>query len=69
MRAIPQRYRPPKPLPRNLTGHPCVAIPHGGATSLGFIGRPFAEATILALAKAYQDATGFHTNRPPTFVR
>ena len=53
----------------NLTGHPCVAIPHGGATSLGFIGRPFAEATILALAKAYQDATGFHTNRPPTFVR
>jgi len=53
----------------NLTGHPCVAIPHGGGTSLGFIGRPFEEATILALAKAYQDATGFHTNRPPAFVR
>jgi Asp-tRNA(Asn)/Glu-tRNA(Gln) amidotransferase A subunit family amidase len=52
----------------NLTGQPCVVIPHGGSTSLGFIGRPFEEHVILALAKAYQDATPYHTNRPPTFV-
>lgn len=53
----------------NLTGQPCVVIPHGGGSSLSFIGRPFEEATILAFAKAYQDSTPFHTNRPPEFVR
>jgi Asp-tRNA(Asn)/Glu-tRNA(Gln) amidotransferase A subunit family amidase len=53
----------------NLTGQPCVVIPHGGSTSLNFIARPFDEATILELAKAYQDATTFHTNRPPGFVQ
>jgi Asp-tRNA(Asn)/Glu-tRNA(Gln) amidotransferase A subunit family amidase len=53
----------------NLTGQPCVVIPHGGSTSLSFIGRPFDEATILEVAKAYQDATTFHTNRPPGFVQ
>ncbi len=53
----------------NLTGQPCVVIPHGGATSLSFIGKLYDEATILALAKAYQDGTGFHTNRPPLFVQ
>lgn len=52
----------------NLTGQPCVVIPHGGSTSLSFIGKLFDEATVLALAKAYQDATAFHTNRPPAFV-
>ena len=25
----------------NLTGQPCVVIPHGGGVSLNFIGRPF----------------------------
>jgi Asp-tRNA(Asn)/Glu-tRNA(Gln) amidotransferase A subunit family amidase len=53
----------------NLTGQPCVVIPHGSGVSLSFIGRPFGEATILQLAKAYQDATTFHTNRPPGFVQ
>lgn len=53
----------------NLTGQPCVFIPHGGETSLGFIGRPFDEATILALAKAYQDGTPYHTNHPPAFIK
>src|SRR5262249_15612008 len=52
----------------NLTGQPCAVIPHGSGTSLSFIGKPFDEATILALAKAYQDATPYHTNRPPGFI-
>ena len=53
----------------NLTRQPCVVIPHGGSSSLGFTGRVFEEATILALAKAYQDLTPYHTNRPPAFVQ
>jgi hypothetical protein len=53
----------------NLTGQPCVVIPHGGSTSLSFIGKLYDEATILVLAKAYQDSTTFHTGRPPQFTQ
>jgi len=52
----------------NLTGQPCVVIPHGGSTSLSFIGKPHDEATVLAVAKAYQDLTTFHQSRPPLFI-
>lgn len=52
----------------NLTGQPCVVVPNGGATSLSFIGKLYDEATVLAFAKAYQDSTSFHTNRPPAFA-
>jgi len=52
----------------NLTGQPCVVIPHGGGNSLSFIGGLYDEATILALAKAYQDRTAYHTGKPPLFV-
>jgi Asp-tRNA(Asn)/Glu-tRNA(Gln) amidotransferase A subunit family amidase len=53
----------------NLTGQPCVVLPHGfnekgNPTSLTFIGRVFGEASMLALAKAYQDATGWHLKHP-----
>ncbi|HEX4604206.1 MAG TPA: amidase [Candidatus Angelobacter sp.] len=53
----------------NLTGHPCVVVPHGfnekgNPTSLTFIGRLFGEAEMLALAHAYQQATGWHLKRP-----
>jgi len=56
----------------NLTGHPCVVVPNGfnekhSPTSISFIGRLFDEATMLAVAKAYQDATGFHHQHPPEF--
>jgi hypothetical protein len=53
----------------NLTGQPGVFIPHGGETSLSIIGKPFDGATILALAKAFQDATTYHTNHPPAFAK
>ena len=54
----------------NLTGHPAVVVPNGfradgTPTSLTFQGRLFGESEALLLAKAYQDATGFHLRRPP----
>src|SRR5581483_11181278 len=54
----------------NLTGHPAVVVPNGtmasgGWSSISFIGRLDDEATILAVAKAYQDATDFHLRHPP----
>ena len=53
----------------NLTGHPCVVVPDGFSkegtpTSISFIGRLFGEAKLLAVAKAYQDATGFQLKHP-----
>jgi Asp-tRNA(Asn)/Glu-tRNA(Gln) amidotransferase A subunit family amidase len=57
----------------NLTGHPVVCLPNGlrrGAdrvetpTSLTFTGRLWGESELLAVAKAYQDATGHHLRRP-----
>jgi Asp-tRNA(Asn)/Glu-tRNA(Gln) amidotransferase A subunit family amidase len=31
------------------------------------MGRLYGDATLLAVAKAYQDATDFHTAHPPQF--
>jgi Asp-tRNA(Asn)/Glu-tRNA(Gln) amidotransferase A subunit family amidase len=36
----------------------------GAPTSICFIGKLFGEAEILAVAKAYQDATDFHRKHP-----
>jgi Asp-tRNA(Asn)/Glu-tRNA(Gln) amidotransferase A subunit family amidase len=53
----------------NLTGHPTVCLPNGfpggNPTAITFTGKHFDESTLLALAKAYQDATGHHLKRPP----
>jgi Asp-tRNA(Asn)/Glu-tRNA(Gln) amidotransferase A subunit family amidase len=56
----------------NLTGHPCVVVPHGfnekgNPTSLTFIGKLFGEAQMLALARAYQNATEWHLKHPKQF--
>jgi Asp-tRNA(Asn)/Glu-tRNA(Gln) amidotransferase A subunit family amidase len=53
----------------NLTGHPAVVLPNGFAvdgtpTSATFTGRLFDEATLLAVAHRYQEATGFHRRHP-----
>jgi Asp-tRNA(Asn)/Glu-tRNA(Gln) amidotransferase A subunit family amidase len=53
----------------NLTGHPCVVLPNGfndegKPVSISFIGRLYDEANLLAVAKAYQDATDFHEKHP-----
>jgi Asp-tRNA(Asn)/Glu-tRNA(Gln) amidotransferase A subunit family amidase len=54
----------------NLTGHPCVVVPNGFRTdgrpiSITFCGQLFDEGRLLAVAKKYQDATGFHKKHPP----
>jgi len=53
----------------NLTGNPCVLLPHGfnekgNPTSLSFIGKLFGEGEMLALAHAYQNATEWHLKHP-----
>ncbi|NCI48334.1 amidase [Sediminibacterium roseum] len=58
----------------NLTGHPVVSVPCGFdkrnnlPTSFTLIGRLYDEASILAAAKAYQDATHRDEMHPPLFT-
>ena len=66
--------RPQSPTQRhfnmaNLACYPAVNIPNGfsangSPTNAVFYARPFAEMELLALAKAYQDAAGFHLKQP-----
>lgn len=57
----------------NLTGHPTVCLPNGLVMNGGvdvpkaltFTGRLYGETELLAVAHAYQKATGFHLKRPP----
>jgi len=56
----------------NLTGHPAVIFPTGInknnlPTSITLIGKLFDEATLLAIAKAYQDAMDFNKQHPEFF--
>ena len=53
----------------NLTGHPCVVLPNGFnqrglPTSITFMGQLYEEGKVLAVAKAYQDATEWHKKHP-----
>lgn len=57
----------------NLTGHPAIAVPNGmrdpdSPNSITFIGRLYDEATLLSVARAYQQATDFHLLHPPAFL-
>lgn len=66
-------YGPNVLLMTNLTGHPCITLPNGfrengTPVSISFIGSLYGEGHMLRVAKAYQDATGFHTRRPPEFA-
>lgn len=56
--------------PANVTGTPSVSVPcgfgRGGLpTALQVMGRPFGEARILRIARAYERATDWHTRQPP----
>lgn len=56
----------------NLTSHPTVVLPNGfddrgRPTSITFMGDLFDEATVLSVAKAYQQATDHHMKHPPLF--
>ncbi|MDH3816917.1 MAG: amidase [Acidobacteriota bacterium] len=53
----------------NLTGHPAVVVPNGfransTPTSVTFCGNLFRDSEALLLARAYQEATGFHLRHP-----
>ena len=53
----------------NLCGYPAINVPNGFTskhtpTAITFLSRPYAEAELLTLAKAYQDATTWHLQHP-----
>ena len=59
----------PQLLATNLTGHPAVILPNGfrddgTPVSLTFVGGLYQEATLCAVAHAYQQATTFHLSHP-----
>ncbi len=56
--------------PFNLTGSPTLALPCGFSSSglplsLQLAGRSFEEGTVLRIGHAYEQATMWHTRRPP----
>ena len=56
----------------NLTGHPAVCFPTGVnknklPTNITLVGNLYSEATLLAVAKAFQDATVFNKQHPDFF--
>ena len=56
----------------NLTGHPALCFPTGFnknklPTTITLLGNLYSEATLLAVAKAFQDATGFDEVHPEMF--
>jgi aspartyl-tRNA(Asn)/glutamyl-tRNA(Gln) amidotransferase subunit A len=56
--------------PFNITGLPTLALPCGVSSSglplsLQLAGRPFEEALVLRVGHAYEQATSWHTRRPP----
>ena len=53
----------------NLACYPAINIPNGFAengqpTNVTFFARPFRETELLALAVAYQEASGFYRQKP-----
>jgi Asp-tRNA(Asn)/Glu-tRNA(Gln) amidotransferase A subunit family amidase len=53
----------------NLACYPAINMPNGfnesgSPTNVTFFARPFGEMELLAFAKAYQDAAGFHLKKP-----
>jgi Asp-tRNA(Asn)/Glu-tRNA(Gln) amidotransferase A subunit family amidase len=73
----PEREQPPTQRHfgyANLAGYPAINLPNGfadtgGPTNAVIYAQPFRELEILALAKAYQDAAGFHLIKPTKLDR
>ncbi|PIQ48858.1 MAG: amidase [Cytophagales bacterium CG12_big_fil_rev_8_21_14_0_65_40_12] len=71
---IAQTFRGNQLLITNLTGHPVISVPNGfdkrnRPTSFTLIGNLYDEGSILALAKAFQQATDFDEKHPPMFAK
>ncbi len=57
----------------NLAGIPAISVPngfglHGLPTGLMFVGKPFSESDLVAIASAYQAQTAHHRKHPLEFV-
>lgn len=57
----------------DLTGYPCIVMPNGFTAegiphSISLIGRLFGEASLCTVARAWQNATRFHLDRPSAFA-
>ena len=75
-RPRPRRMRAVEAAPRsaisalaNVACYPAINVVNGFTaehtpTALTFYARPFGERELLAFAKAYQDASGFHLKHP-----
>lgn len=65
----PWRKQQPLTAPFNLTGHPAICIPAGFSgglpLSIQLVGRAFDEAMVLRISHAFEQATEWHTRRPP----
>jgi len=53
----------------NHACYPALSIPNGFnengmPVAVTFFARPFGESELLAVARAYQDATGYHLKHP-----
>jgi Asp-tRNA(Asn)/Glu-tRNA(Gln) amidotransferase A subunit family amidase len=57
----------------NLTGHPALCLPSGFnarnnlPTSITFLGKLYGEANLIAVGKAFQDATPYEDKHPAMF--
>lgn len=56
----------------NLTGHPCLVVPNGfddkgRPTSISFLGKLFGEASVIAVGRAYQEASEWDEKHPGFF--
>ena len=68
----PERLQTPAQRHSNMANsacYPAINVPNGfsetgSPTNMTFYAQPFREMDILALAKVYQDAAGFHLKRP-----
>lgn len=72
--AIDRTYNRQARTPFNVTGSPAVALPIGFSRSglpigMQVVGHHLAEATILGVAHAYEQANAWHTMRPVLPVR
>ena len=56
-------------IPINIAGLPAMSVPggfmYGLPVGMQIIGKPLGEETILRVAYAYEQATGWHKLRPP----
>lgn len=64
-----RNHAPTARAPFNLTGSPAVAVPTGFAStglplSMQIIGKPFDEATVYRVARAYEQATAWTFTHP-----